>query len=126
MALNIKLSERRKVPDDPVEGRPWIGFDPNESEEILFEMNRGVWRLSQVRAAREPFATFSFAGTIRFAARIDRLEPFDTPDPGHQRKSWIVGRVLPHTDPAWRPLRAIAVDTHRNPVTYLPDPPGVR
>ncbi len=124
MAVNFKLSARYTPEDDPVVDRPWIGWDDDLTNDEMFEMNRGVWRLNERRIRHERFATFSHNGEIKFVAAINGLEPFATDRPDHQGKSWIVGQLLDESDPIAIAFNTVEVDSFRNPVTYLKDPDG--
>jgi hypothetical protein len=116
--LHLKLGDRREINQhsDPLK-RPWVGYDPNQPDDVLFEQNRGIWHLGQ-RAERETHVLFSFTGdnTVKFVAEIDRIE-----QAGDKRA--VVGRPLPADHPiAKKWVGAPAPDNFRNPVTYSPSP----
>lgn len=121
MAINFKLAERFDIEDhenDPM-GRRWVGWDDNASLDDLFDLNRGVWRIGK-RVERERYATFSHNGVIKMVAEISGTEHYSFTD-GSPPKTAVVGRVIRDPD-VLAGFRRVTVDTHRNPVTYLPDP----
>ena len=122
--INFKLGPvRAVVPVQDEMGRSWVGFSPTHSAQQVYEQNRGIWLLGP-RAARERVATFSFEGTVQVVVEVDRVETVPAKDATKRTKSAIVGRVLDAGHPAHDALIGQAVDLHRNPVTYLPDPSG--
>jgi hypothetical protein len=117
--LHFKLKPRWSVSEDPM-GRTWVGYDPNRTPEVLFEQNRGVWRLGP-RADNERYALFSSMSdhTVKFIAEIEGFDRY-----GPERA--VVGRVLPQDHPLHeRYVGMPAPDRFRNPVTYVnaPDTP---
>lgn len=126
MAINFKLGERRalaeKIPQetfdtDPM-GRSWVGWDDNASLKDLFEQNRGIWRISKQRLARERYATFSLDGVVKMVAEITGTETISSPHSQHDGKTALVGHVLTE-GPVYEALMALPVDNFRNPVTYV-------
>ncbi|WP_205695651.1 hypothetical protein [Conexibacter sp. SYSU D00693] len=116
--LHVKLHDRRTIDaeTDPM-GRTWVGYDPEESLDVLFDQNRGRWVLGK-RADLERYAVFSYTGdhTVKFVAEIDGYETSED-------KRVIVGRVLGSDHPVVRRwVGAPAPDSFRNPVTYFDDP----
>jgi len=105
--------------EDPM-GRDWYGWDDDLDLDEVFDQNRGLWRLSS-RATNEHVATFSHNGIIKIVAEIDEIEVYGFTDPAKPPKSAIIGRVL-RSGPIWQALIGAEVDSHRNPVTYIPDP----
>ena len=67
MAINFHLVDRTPADHDDAMGRRWYGWDPYCTDEQLWEINRGVWRLSK-RRAHERFATLSYDGVIQIVA----------------------------------------------------------
>lgn len=125
MAINFKLSDVRPVlthEADPMQ-REWVGYAHSLSDDAVFEQNRGIWRLGP-RAERERWATFSYEGKIVVVAEITDIEalPWPIPQKRHEKKA-IVGRVLRDDHPVRRHFLGLLVDGHRNPFTYLDDPP---
>lgn len=118
MAINFKLSPRRDVEDPSVWGRSWVGWDDDASEQVLFDLNRGVWNLGQ-RARREKYATFSVDGVVRLVAAVEDIVNIEMLDGGV--KQAVVGHPLDSSDPGAIMLLGRGVDSHRNPVTYIPD-----
>lgn len=116
MAINFKLTPRREVEDSSVWGRSWVGWDDHAPAQVLFDLNRGVWKLGP-RAHRERYATFSVDGTVRLVAAINDIEDVDMVDGGVRQA--VVGYPLDPSDPAAKSLLGREVDRHRNPVTYI-------
>jgi hypothetical protein len=119
--LHIKLHSKRPIDraSDPMD-RAWVGYDPELSDEVLFEQNRGRWVLGK-RAEIEQYVVFSYTGdhTVKFVAEIDRFEASGD-------KRIIVGRVLDADHPiARRWIGEDAPDHYRNPTTYVDDEPRV-
>ena len=117
--IHLKLAPRREVtPEDhdPM-GRTWYGWEPGMSPSDVYERNRGDWVLG-ARADRERLAVFSdtVERRIRCVVEIDHVE-----QAGGRRA--LVGTVLGPGNPDHDELiNRVAPDTHRNPVTYPPDP----
>ncbi|NKY58141.1 hypothetical protein [Nocardia flavorosea] len=120
MAINFKLRQRCEIEDSSTWGRSWVGWDKHASDQVNFEVNRGVWNLG-ARAEREGYATFSSEGTVVAVAEIDRIENISMLD--GSIKQAIAGRALQPGDAGYDLLIGRAVDNHRNPVTYIPDHP---
>lgn len=121
MTVNLKLTLVRDIePVTDAMGRSWVGWKPELSDEDVYEQNRGVWRLGG-RAKNERFATFSFDGIVRVVIEITGIEKIPSLG-GEPEKDALIGRVLEPSDPEYDALIGQPVDTHRNPVTYGPDP----
>jgi hypothetical protein len=115
--LHIKLHSKRPVKSaaDPM-GRSWVGYDPELSDEDLFDQNRGRWVLGK-RAEIEQYAIFSYTGdhTVKFVAEITGFAQSG-------EKRFIEGHVLEADHPvAQRWVGAEAPDNFRNPTTYIDD-----
>lgn len=128
MALNLKLGLRRDLTAqeraaDPM-SRTWIGWSDLLSPQEVYEQNRGIWFLGK-RAANERYATFSYDAIVRLVVQIDHIETIPARVAGTRDKQAIVGRVLPEGYSVREALIGTAVDSHRNPVTYIEDPPDV-
>ncbi|MEV0945788.1 hypothetical protein [Rhodococcus sp. NPDC049939] len=124
MALNFKLRSRCSVEDSCVWGRTWVGWEPGQSDELTYDVNRGVWKLG-LRAAKQKYATFSFDGIVRTVIELDHRQPIEQVamvDGG--TKQAVVGRVLKPGDAGYELLIGRPVDAWRNPVTYIDDNPG--
>ena len=122
MAINFKLgpvTEINPATDDM--SRTWICWSHLHSVEQTYEQNRGVWVLGP-RAQRERLATFSYDGSIKIVATVDRIETIPAKEAWRRSKSAIVGRVLEPEDPRYKALIGQPVDSHRNPVTYITEP----
>lgn len=118
VAINFKLV--RRVAQDPETspwGRRWVGWDPNEPEESVWEVNRGVWFLGQ-RAEKESIATLSYEGTVRVVAEVAGRELIHY-NHGTESRYALKGNVLPPGHPVRESLIGREVDHHRNPVTYF-------
>src|SRR4051812_30868042 len=97
--------------DDPM-ARSWVGYDPRRPPEVLFEQNRGLWRLNDRKAAAETHALFfsTIDKEVKFVAQIESIENY-----GEKRA--VQGRVLPEDHPLHRQYVGQRVaDTSRNPV----------
>lgn len=120
----MKLGDEHapSVPDDF--GRTWAGWSPQRTLRELYDVNRRGWRLG-ARAVHERWATFSHTfpdgPRVVLVVEIECVE--DVARSGEQPKQAIRGRILDASDPMHAALMALDVDRHRNPVTYLPDPP---
>lgn len=126
MAVNFKLNPvfalDRAV--DPM-SRSWVGWSPELTDQEVYEQNRGVWHLGR-RAELERYATFSFEGIVRLVVAIDHIETIPAKVAGEKDRRAIVGTVLREGDPIRDSMVSRPVDSHRNPVTYIPDPAGAR
>lgn len=115
--IHLKLGPRRLLtPSDHDEmGRDWHGYDPNMTEQDVYDRNRGAWVLG-ARANSERYAIFSAteSGRICCVVELDRIQSLGA-------KSAIVGRVLPTEHPMHALVGQPAPDHFRNPVTYVPD-----
>lgn len=122
LTLNFKLTPACRPPEWPRDdmGRAEIGFSPNDTDQQLYEKNRGVWLLGG-RAHREQYATFSYDHAVCVVIEIDGIEDIPRRAGGKPRQA-IIGRVLSAGHPAYDALYRTDVDHHRNPVTYLDDP----
>jgi hypothetical protein len=122
MAINFKLNRRWDMsPEHDDMSRDWVGWDETKSDEVNFEMNRGLWLLGR-RAEKETCATFSLDGKVIMVVEIEDIETIPSKDPARTPKRAIIGRVLAAGDPAYDAFIDRLVDGHRNPVTYAPDP----
>jgi hypothetical protein len=122
MAINFKLNPRWRLdPEVDRMGREWVGWDDTKSANVNFEQNRGIWLLGR-RAEKERYATFSLGGKVVMVAEIDDIEPIPPRAGDESPKRAIVGRVLGQDDPMHETFIGRQVDSHRNPVTYMPDP----
>lgn len=117
VAINFILAKAWATdPATETMGRSWVGWDPARTADELWETNRGVWRLSAQRMAKERFATLSYGGVVQVVARIEGAETFQ--DHGAP-KTALVGPVLPDNHPVAAALLGRAVPAQRNPVVYL-------
>ena len=123
MTLNLKLDERKDVEAarDGM-GRAWKGYDPNLTDQELFDQNCGVWVVGE-KAKTERYATFSFEGQVVLAVELTGMHPVTIPGTG-AIKQILEGRVLPEGDPAREELMGTLINSFRNPVSYIPDPPS--
>lgn len=111
MAINFYLTNRT-VPDleDPMD-RTWYGWDPYATDDELWAINRGVWRMSK-RPLRERFATLSHDGAVQVVAEITGREQYGD--------EWaLTGVVLRPGDPVRDALVGRPVRSQRNPVSYF-------
>ncbi|WP_164745261.1 protein NO VEIN domain-containing protein [Georgenia faecalis] len=127
MVLNIKLASRFDIDaaNDTVLRRTWAGWDPAESEESLWEHNRGRYKIGS-RAESERYATLSYGGTVRVVAEVSgRVHAQDPARPGDH---WaLIGQVLAPGHSVRDALLGTAVPAGRQVIQYLPDPdPGGR
>jgi hypothetical protein len=92
-------------------GRSWYGWNPGATDEELWEINRGVWRLSS-GPIRERFATLSYQGNIQVVAEITGRERY--------HNEWaLLGTVLLPGDPVRDALVGLPVRRQRNPISYF-------
>lgn len=89
MVVNIKLSDRTAIDpvEDPVLQRTWFGWDPDASEEELWEHNRGRYRFSE-RVLREGYTSLSYRGEVVLVAQIRDRQP--APKPGKDGNYWAL------------------------------------
>ena len=114
MAVNFHLVQRRSADRDDAMNRSWYGWDPDATDEQLWEINRGVWRL-QEGAPRERFATLSYNDVIQVVAEITGRERYGD--------LWaLVGITLRPGDPVRDALVNMPAPKQRNPVAYFPTP----
>lgn len=114
MAVNFHLVNRRPADRDDAMGRSWYGWDPYATDEELWEINRGEWRLRK-GAPGERFATLSYDGVIQVVAEITGRERYGD--------EWaLVGIVLRPGDPVRDAMVNKPVPKQRNPVAYIPTP----
>jgi hypothetical protein len=121
MAINFKLKPVRTFsPEGDDMDRSWVGYDRSHPPQRTYEQNRGVWWIGP-RAESERWATFSADGHIKVVVELDGLETIPSKK-GTRAKRAIVGRVLAPGHPVHDYFIDRAVNTHRNPVSYIPDP----
>ena len=60
--MEIRLGDRRPARTDEM-GRTGVGFDSRKPPEVLFEQNRGRWRVDQRRALEQDYVLFTWTGT---------------------------------------------------------------
>lgn len=123
MAVNFKLGDRRPLPAGDPMGRAWVGWDPERTDQELYEQNRGRWLLGP-RVRRETFATFSYQGEVKIVVQLTGTELISPRPEEAAPKTAIIGHVLGPGDPGYAALHGRRVDAHRNPVTYLNDDDG--
>lgn len=114
MAINFHLVDRRSSEADDPMHRHWYGWDPNATDEELWETNRGVWRIRS-GPITERFATLSYGGVIQVVAEISGREQYGV-------ETALVGTVLQPGDPVRDELVNRPAPKQRNPVSYLPTP----
>lgn len=126
MALNVNLSPKYRFGPGTLAGldpsgwnRAWAGYDPDASDEVNFEHNRGPWTLAFWHGGRERIATMSFGHVVRIVADIDHLE--DVVLPSGSVKHALVGSVLRPGDRDYDRLVGSVIPVFRNPVHYMPD-----
>lgn len=108
MAININLDARTDV--DPAAQpipRSFVGYDPQVSDEISWNANRGVFVLEE-QAQNESLATFSHEGLVKLVAELEGIEHLETPEGPRQA---LLGRILPPGDPVRDALVNRAVDS---------------
>ncbi|MEV8514238.1 DUF3883 domain-containing protein [Dactylosporangium sp. NPDC051484] len=115
MAVNFVLTEARDVPSGDPLGRTWVGWDATATDDQMWEINRGVWKLGD-RVDRERFATLSFDGRVQVVAEIDGRTRHDVDG---VTKWALTGQVLRPGDPVHDALKGTPVPRHRNPVGYF-------
>lgn len=96
MAININLDARSDV--DPASQpipRAFTGYDPQVSDELSWNANRGVFVLDD-RAQNERLATFSHDGLVKLVAELEGIEHLETEAGAAQA---LLGRILPPGDP---------------------------
>jgi hypothetical protein len=114
MTINFHLVDRRRADPGDLMGRRWFGWDPSASDQTLWDINRGTWRLGH-RVTRERFATLSYRGIIRIAAEITDRERVG-------QKWALVGTVLRPGDPVRDQLVGQRAPGARNPFRYFDTP----
>lgn len=122
MVVNIKLAKRFELDQasDTVLRRTWAGWDPDVTDQELWDHNRGRYRFSD-RVDGELWATLSFGGEIRVVAELTDAADL-APRPGKTGDYWaLVGHVLGPGQPAYDALIGTAPPRGRV-VGYLPDP----
>lgn len=119
MAVNLALADAYFVDasQDPM-GRTWVGWDRSESDEALWAVNRGRWRLDERALLRERFATISYRGVVQIVAELEGYESMPA-DPKPGLKKALLGRVLAPGDPVRDALVGRLVGRQRNPVSYI-------
>lgn len=123
MAINFTLTTRRETnPLDDSMGRTWYGWDPSNSDQELWEQNRGVWILRQSVVEDEKFATLSYDGVIQVVVRITGKQQFFDAIMKSGYKTALTGEVLPVGDPVREAFVGTCVESTRNPVQYIDDP----
>lgn len=117
--IQLKLGPARPVdPGSDDMGREWVGWTPDQTEEQLYERNRGLWLLGP-KADRQRYAVFTSiqTGLIVAVVEVAEIESY----PGGKRA--IVGTALGPGHLVRDQLHGQpALDNHRNPMTY-PDHP---
>jgi hypothetical protein len=99
-------------------GRTWFGWDRTASDEVLWTVNRGRWRLDERALKRERFATLSYRGIVQVVAELTGFEAVSA-DPKPGLKKALLGRVLTPGDPVRDGLVGRPVGRQRNPVSYI-------
>ena len=117
--LNFKLGHRETLTTPDPMDRDWLGWDPTATHQAHYERNRGVWILGQA-AERSELATFSHDGSVKVVIAMTGLETIPALEAGGRAKTAFIGRVLAPGDTAYDQLIDAPVDSHRNPVTYVP------
>jgi hypothetical protein len=114
--LHITLGDQKAPPAHDPMGRSWVGYDKDVTDEELFAINRGTWKLGP-RAARERHVLFSHDGHVKFVAEIHGLEK------ATNGRQIIVGRLLQPDEPlAKRWVDEPSPVANRNPIAYYQDP----
>jgi hypothetical protein len=119
MAVNFALVDAFDIDpnEDPMD-RTWAGWDRTATDQELWEVNRGRWRIDERALARERFATISYRGVIQLAAELSGYELVSAhPKPG--MKKALLGEVLVAGDPVRDALVGRTTRRQRNPVGYL-------
>ncbi|WP_327009773.1 DUF3883 domain-containing protein [Dactylosporangium sp. NBC_01737] len=115
MAVNFVLTEARDVSAGDPLGRRWVGWDATATDDEMWEINRGVWKLGD-KVDRERFATLSYDGRVQVVAEIDGRTRHDV---GGVTKWALTGHVLRPGDPVHDALKGTPAPRHRNPVGYF-------
>lgn len=115
MAVNFLLTEARDVPPGDPLGRCWVGWKATETDDQLWEVNRGLWSLGS-RVDGERIATLSFDGRVQVVADINGRTRHDVEG---VTKWALTGRVLRPGDPVHNALKGAPAPRHRNPVNYF-------
>jgi hypothetical protein len=75
MAVNFALVDAFAIdPNEDPMGRTWAGWDRTATDQDLWEVNRGRWRLDRRALARERFATISYQGVVQLVAELSGYE----------------------------------------------------
>ncbi|MDV6278287.1 hypothetical protein R3Q06_33095 [Rhodococcus erythropolis] len=89
MALNVNLVAKYLLGPGTRDGvdpagwnRRWAGYDPDASDEVNFEHNRGLWTLAPWHSSRERIATMSVGHVVRIVAAIDGMDSITLPSGG--------------------------------------------
>lgn len=125
MAAVIGLGNYRDInPEEDPLGRDWVGYFPRIAEAEAWEQNRGIWKMSRDRVARERFALIVGAGHVRAVAEITGISEYDD-------RIALEGHLLEAGHPIYDTYMGApdpAVNRSRNPIAYqeLPEEAALR
>ena len=124
MAVNIKLVDKFEVDTDTDSmNRTWAGWDPNASDQVIWDHNRGRHTFGS-RVDGERFATLSYKGDIKLVAELTGRTQEANPLRTGQKWS-LQGRVLPPGDPIREALLRLPAPDGRSTIRYIQDPADI-